>query len=227
MNTPGGETFRSAIARRSVRALLAVLLATFLSPDRGAAGVRLGDAVPGVIKGSDLERIKRRLDLERFSVIAAVWLGAGEGREAIVVEPLAEKPLALVKEGCAKGAYCPDRFGFVASRVRIVLLQGDEVLPVLVVDREARGPTGRLFSMNEIGERGAPFGWSGWAEAADGHVALVLTPIVEGPNGRARAGSDAPFRVRWNEGAGRFQLFECTADGEAGTTCAFRDETGD
>jgi len=227
MNTPGGGTVRGAIAGRSAGALLAALLATFLSPDRDAAAVRLGDAVPGVIKGTDLERIKRRLDLDRFSVIAAVWLGAGEGREAILVEPLAEKPLAMVKEGCAKGTYCPDRFGFVASRVKIVLLQGDEVLPVLVVDREARGPRGRLFSMNEVGERGALFGWSGWAEAADGHVALVLTPIVEGPNGRARAGSEAPFRIRWNEGAGRFQLYECTADGEDESTCAFRDETGD
>src|SRR5712692_5979770 len=80
------------------------------------AGVRLGDAVPGVIKGADLERIRRQLGLEHFSVVAAVRLGAEEGREAILVEPLTEKPLAMVKEACHHGAFCPDRFGFVGSR---------------------------------------------------------------------------------------------------------------
>src|SRR5260221_10239432 len=149
------------------RAALAVLIA-FAATDLAAAGVRLGDAVPGVIKKSDLARIKRQLDLEHFSVVAAVWLGATEGREAILVEPLADADLAKVSESCRTGPFCPDRLGFVASRVRIVLLQNNDVQTILVADQEVHATRGRLLDLKEIQARGAWFGWGGGAEAGAG-----------------------------------------------------------
>ncbi len=211
------------------------MLVLLVTPGRSLGGVRLGDAVPGVIKGADLERIRRQLDLDRFSVIAAVWLGAGEGREAIVVEPLDDAALGKIKEACKRGGFCPDRLGFVGSRVRIVKLQNNDVLPVIVADREIRGSKGRLLDLAEVTTRGRPAGWSGWAEAAFGHVALVLTPIVERPDGRLRAGADEPLRVQWNEEVERFQLYSCRAGEGSGagqgadageTGCQFMDEIG-
>jgi len=211
-------------------ALLVCLLAAWFT---ARAGVKFGDAVPGVIKGADLARIKRALDLDRFSVIAAVRKETEEGREAVIAEALDARALALVKEACARGGFCPDRLGFIAVRVRIVLLRDNEVLTALLVDQEIRGSRGRLVDLRDVGTRGRIIGWSGWPEAAENHVALALTPIIETPGGRARAGSDGPLRVGWNEAVGRFQILACAgdegggADGEgAGPECRFEDEAG-
>ncbi|HEU4403350.1 MAG TPA: hypothetical protein VFT43_14730 [Candidatus Polarisedimenticolia bacterium] len=201
------------------------------------ASVKLGDAVPAIIRVSDLERLKRALDLDRFSVVAAVRLGAEEGREAIVVEPLSDKALALVEEGCGRGDLCPDRLGFVAARIRIVLLQGNNVLTLVTIDHEARGVKGRLFEPRALrggeadpaarADEAVLLGWSGWAEAAGGHVALHLQPLFEGPKGRLLAGAGAPHRVQWNDRAGRFQLYECVYDADEEPGCRFEDEIGE
>src|SRR5882724_760758 len=205
-------------------AALALLIA-FGADGLAAAAVRLGDAVPGVIKKSDLARIKRQLDLEHFSVVAAVWLGATEGREAILVEPLADADLAKVAESCRTGPFCPDRLGFVASRVRIVLLQDNEVETILVVDQEIHAARGRLLDLKEIKARGAWFGWGGWAEAEAGHVALALMPVIESPDGQLHGASEAPVRIQWNEKAGRFQYLMCEEDLPGAPPCRFADET--
>ena len=66
----------SASRDRSWRTLLLIALALLaaLGSPAARAGVIYGDALPGVIRPSDLERIKRVLHLDRFSVIAAVRL---------------------------------------------------------------------------------------------------------------------------------------------------------
>ena len=61
--------------RPAVVLSLALVLMTAHASGRAAAGVKYGDAVAGVVRPSDLERIKRVLRLDRFSIIAAVWLG--------------------------------------------------------------------------------------------------------------------------------------------------------
>jgi hypothetical protein len=189
--------------------------------------VRYGDAVPGIITRSDLERIRRQLDLARFSVIAAVHLGAVDGREAILAEPLSDETLAKVAAACEGGGFCPDPVGFVASRVRIVLLRDNTVTPVLLVEREARGARGRLFDPRDLGMEGRLLGWNGYAEAQAGHVALALTPIVEREDGRVDAGAEPPFLIRWNADAGRFQLYDCVAHPDEEAVCAFREEIGE
>jgi hypothetical protein len=222
-------------ARRAAFLLSAIaLVALCAAPAR--SGVKFGDAVPGVIKGTDLERIKRQLNLERFSVVAAVRLGAEDGREAVVVEPLDDPTLARVDESCRKGGFCPGRFDFVGSRLRIVLLQSNDVLNVVTVDREARGPKGRLFDLRELmaqpagatGRKGDPevLGWNGWADAASDHVALVLIPIVAWTGGRVAAGVAVPLRIQWNDDAGRFQRYSCEAEAEDETSCWFLEEVG-
>ncbi len=247
-SSPGGRGRRRAAAGRSVRPGVAAVVAGILavvSPGPASPGVRLGDAVPGVIKGADLERIKRQLDLDRFSVVAAVWLGATEGREAVVVEPLPDAAIARIKESCSRGAFCPDRFGFVGSRIRIVLLQNNDVLTSVTIDRQARGARGVLFDPLEF--EGGPaagdpaarigagdgaaagsapefVGWSGWAEGVSGHVALVLTPIVGRTRGRLAAAGGSPFRIRWNEGNGHFERYDCVPDEEGDEDCAFAGE---
>jgi hypothetical protein len=225
----GGMSSRAPAALAVIAGIACALLSA-----PAASAVRLGDAVPGVIKGADLERIRRQLDLDRFSVIAAVWLGAGEGREAIVVEPIDDAALAKIKEACAKGGFCPDRLGFVASRVRIVRLQNNDVLPVILVDREIRGSKGALLDLAPLTTRGHLTGWSGWAEAAFGHVALALTPILERSDGRLRPATDDPLRIQWNEETGRFQHYVCRTGADTGTDpdaaaetiCEFENESG-
>jgi hypothetical protein len=202
----------------------AIGLAAAFGPLAASAAVKFGDAVPGIIRGSDLERIKRALHLERFSVIAAVHLGATEGREAIVIEPLSDAVLAKVKESCEAGGECPDPVGFVASRVRVILLQGRDVVEIMTAGAEVRGGRGRLIDLRDMGVAGEPLGWSGHAEAASGHVALVIAPLVEKPRGRVGSGADPPFEFRWNEDAERFQLFDCVRDEEGETRCGFVDE---
>lgn len=216
--------------RRSVAggaALLVTVAATALGlGGQATGGVRLGDAVPGVIKKSDLARIKQQLDLERFSVVAAVWLGAGEGREAIIVEPLGEKELAKVAQSCKSGPFCPDRFGFVASRVRIVLLQNNDVQSIMVIDQEVHGERGRLLDLKTIHDRGAWVGWGGWAEAEAGHVALALMPVVESADARLHGASDDPVRIQWNGKTGRFQYLRCEETYGDSAVCLFADELG-
>ena len=223
----GGAASRSAafLLALAVPVTLAAT-ATLGLTGQAAAGVRLGDAVPGVIKKSDLTRIKRQLDLDHFSVVAAVWLGATEGREAIIVEPLNENDLAKAAASCRTGPFCPDRLGFVASRVRVVLLQNNEVLPVLVIDQEVRGARGQLLDLKEIRDRGAWFGWGGWAEAQGGHVALALMPVVESKEGQLRGGAEDPIRIQWNDEAGRFQYLRCAETEGETPSCLFAPETG-
>jgi hypothetical protein len=195
--------------------------------DGGRGGVKHGDAVGGIIKRSDLERIRGILDLDRFSILAAVWLGATAGREAVLAEPLPADALALVKESCEADGFCPDPTGFVAGRVRVLLLQNRDVHEVVRVDAEARGGGRRLFDPRALGMEGELLGWTGHAEAYDGHVALVLTPLARFADGGIGAGADPPFLIRWNDRADRFQLYDCTLDEDGGTRCGFvEDEPG-
>lgn len=188
------------------------------------AGVKYGDAVPAIIKPSDFDRIRSNLRLDRFSIIAAVWLGATEGREAVLVEPLPDAVLAKVKASCEDGGFCPDPTGFVAARVRIIVLRGGDVIEIVKVEQDARGGGRRLFDPRALGAAGELIGWTGWAEAHDGHVALGLTPIAEFEGGAVGAGADPPFLIRWNPRADRFQLYDCTREEDGRTSCGFVEE---
>jgi len=192
-----------------------------------SAGVKFGDSVPAIIKTSDLDRIRQALSLKRFSVLAAVRLGATEGREALLAEPLPGSVLGRVKEGCEAGGFCPDPTGFVASRLRVVWLQADGIEVILSVGEEARGAHGRLFDPSDLGMQGRLLGWTGHAEEAAGHVALVLTPLTESDDGAVGAGADPPFIVQWNPAPGRFQLYDCEIDEDEETICGFQNELDD
>jgi hypothetical protein len=192
---------------------------------RGAvAGVKYGDAVPGIVKRADFERIKSILGLGRFSLVAAVWLGAVDGREVVLVEPLDDETLKKLSGTCDTGGFCPDPTGFVASRVRILLLRDRDVIELVAAHQQVRGRHGRLFDLAEMGVAGEIAGWSGWPEASDGHVSVVLTPLTVTDDGGVAAAADPPFIIRWNEAAGRFQLYDCVLDEEDETRCGFRDE---
>jgi hypothetical protein len=212
--------------RQPVVLWLGMILLAAQVPGRVSAGVKYGDAVPGVIRASDLETIKRVLRLDRFSIIAAVRLGAQEGREAIVAEPLSDETLKKVKDACDAGGFCPDPVGFVASRLRIVLLQDKDVESVIVVQKEARGARGRLVDLAELGVKGEILGWNGRPDASDGHIALSLTPITENGSGQVGAGLDPPLLIRFNPKRDRFQVFDCVAEDGGGAICEFREETG-
>jgi hypothetical protein len=215
--------------RRSVALIVCLALEVLVAATTGraTAGVRYGDAVPGVIRPSDLERIKRVLHLDRFSVIAAVRLGAEDGREAIIAEPLPDETLKRVKDSCDAGGFCPDPLGFVAVRVLVVVLKDKDVETMVTVQKDARGARGRLADLRGLGVEGEILGWNGRADAADGHVALSLTPITGTENGRAGAGLDPPLLIRFNTKADRFQVYDCIAGDDGGTICDFREETGD
>ena len=202
--------------------VLAVLAATAADP-----GVKYGDAVPAVIRPSDLERIERSLHLSRFSVIAAVRLGAEEGREAVIAEPLSDAALAKVKAACEAGGFCPDPVGFVAARVRIVVLDGPDVVSIVSIEKEAQCRGRRLIDLQRLGLEGEILGWNGRAEAANGHVALGLTPITETGDGRTGAGLEPPLLVRFNPDRNRFQAFDCVRTEDDTVRCDFQDEPGD
>jgi len=202
--------------------VLAVLAVTAADP-----GVKYGDAVPAVIRPSDLERIERSLHLSRFSVIAAVRLGAEEGREAVIAEPLSDAALARVKATCEAGGFCPDPVGFVAARVRIVVLDGPDILPVATIEKQALCRGRRLVDLEGLGLEGEILGWNGRAEGANGHVALALTPITVSGDGPAVAGLDPPLLVRFNPDRGRFQAYDCLRTEDDTVRCDFRDEPGD
>jgi len=191
-----------------------------------SAGVKYGDAVPGIIRPSDLERIKLALHLDRFSVIAAVRLGVDEGREVVLSEPLDDGTLKRVKDACDAGGFCPDPVGFVASRVRIVLLLDKDVDPIVAIDKEARGPRGRMVDLGVLGVAGEILGWNGRPDASDGHVALSLTPIVRNEKGETAPGLDPPLLVRFNPKHGRFQVFDCVAGDGGEAVCSFVEEPG-
>jgi len=215
------------------------------------AGVKFGDAVPAIINATDLTLIKSSLDLDHFSVIAAVRLGAEEGREALVTEPLDKETLKLVQKACEAGGFCPDPLGFVASRVRVVLLTGRAVEVLLSADAQVRNPTGRLFDPNDKGIDRAIIAWSGRPNDASGHVAVDLLPVVrlekggaadksgaaaDGSGTRAAAApgdeiagevglvTDVPFSLRWNEKENRFQLYDCSRDDRGRRQCGFESE---
>ena len=217
--------------RKGSNVIILIVLATALlaapAPDPVAAGVRYGDAVPGVIRPSDLERIKRVLRLDRFSIIAAVRLGAEEGREAVIAEPLSDETLTKVKGACEAGRFCPDPVGFVASRVLIVLLRDEDVERVVMVQKEARGPRGRLIDLRDLGVEGEILGWNGRAEATDGHVALSLTPITTAGDGTLGAWLHPPLLIRFNSKRDRFQVYDCVAGDGGGAICEFEEEAGD
>jgi hypothetical protein len=208
-------------------ALVAGPILVLLASTAADPGVKYGDAVPAVIRRSDLERIERVLHLARFSVIAAVRLGAEEGREVVIAEPLTDEALAKVKAACEAGGFCPDPVGFVASRVRIVVLDGPDIVPVVTIEREARCRGRRLVDLEGLGIEGEILGWNGRAEAANGHVALGLTPITETGDGRTGAGLEPPLLIRWNPDRNRFQIYDCVrAEGDT-VRCAFQDEPSD
>lgn len=208
-------------------ALCGMLIVAGIGWFPATGGVKYGDAVPGLIRPSDLERIKRVLHLERFSVIAAVRLGAEEGREAVIAEPLPDEALAKVKSACEAGGFCPDPVGFVGARVRIVLLDGADVVPVVTIEKEARGPGKRLVDLGGLGLAGDILGWNGRAEEANGHVALSLTPITETAGGPAGAGLDPPLLIRWNPKRDRFQAYDCVLAEDDTTRCDFQEEPPD
>jgi hypothetical protein len=206
---------------------LALVLMTAHASGGAGAGVKYGDAVPGVVRPSDLERIKRALRLDRFSIIAAVRLGAEEGREVVVAEPLSDGTLKKVKDTCDAGGFCPDPVGFVASRVRIVLLRDADVETVVVVQAQVLGARGRLVDLRDLGVEGEILGWNGRPDASDGHIALSLTPITETGGGEVAAGLDPPLLVRFNPRRGRFQVFDCVAGDGSEAVCDFVEEPGD
>jgi hypothetical protein len=213
---------------RSPALLAALALASFVAPSPCGltAGVTYGDSVPGIIRPSDLGRIKLALHLDRFSVISAMRLGAEDGREVIVVEPLPDTILGKVKHACDGGGFCPDPDGFVASRVRIVLLLDRDVTTLVVVQKEALGPRGRLVDLRELGVAGDILGWSGRPDSADGHVALSLTPITGIEGEGVGAGLDPPLLIRFNPPAGRFQVYDCMAGEDGQAVCDFKEEIG-
>lgn len=192
-----------------------------------AAGVKFGDAVPAIVKRSDLDRIRRALNIERFSVIAAVLLGATDGRELLIAEPIPEAALDRIVKSCEAGGFCPDPLGFLASRVRVLLLRGAAVDTILIGDGEVRNSSGRLFNPDALGMVGRFIGWNGWAEEGEGHVSVVLSPITIDEEERVGIGADPPFTLRWNADVGRFQLFECRFGEQEGEECRFEGEIED
>ena len=207
--TGGAEGRAGRPGRRTWAA--AILTALLLQAPPAPAGVRFGDAVPAIIHASDLDRIRRALRLPRFSVIAAVRLGAAEGREAVIVEPLADGVLARLVAGCEAGGVCPDPVGFVAARVRIVVLRDADVETRVVADRAIRDGRGRLIDP-DLGPFEGPFlGYLGRAEAASGHVALLLESL-HGAGGEDAEGAAAPIEtgapaeIAWDDAAGRFRV---------------------
>jgi len=220
------ETGVSSFGPRLQAALLSLIVLAGLEPAAVGAGVKYGDAVPGVIRPSDLERIKRVLRLDRFSVIAAVRLGVEEGREVVIAEPLPDEALAKVKTACEAGGFCPDPVGFVGARIRIVLLHDKDVVPLVTAEHEVRAAGGRLVDLGALGVTGEVLGWNGRAEAANGHVGLGLTPITGTAGGGAGAGLDLPLLIRWNPKRDRFQFFDCVVGDDGTTRCDFQDEVG-
>lgn len=213
-------------AARSVLPAIVLLLTTLvIMAAQAAAGVRYGDAVPAIVRPPDLEILKNSLNLERFSVIAAVRLGSLDGRELIIAEPLPEKAIEKIEESCAAERFCPDPYGFVASRIRIVHLRNRQVATVLSIDDAARDRHGRIFAPSSFDLPGRLVGWNGFAEAASGHVVLVLTPIVQIDEEPVQAADPIPFTLMWDEEEERFALWECVTDEEDVEICAFyRDE---
>ncbi len=202
--------------RRIAVAVIALLAATPLD-----AGVRFGDAVPAIVRAPDLEVLKDRLNLTRFSVIAAIRLGALDGRELVIAEPLSEEALEHVEKSCEANRFCPAPYGFVASRVRIVHLRDRDVGTILTVDSEARDAQGRIFAPASFDVPGRLIGWNGYAEAAAGHVVLVLTPIVRIDDDLVSAGDPVPFTLMWDEEMERFALWECSIEDDGIERCAF------
>jgi hypothetical protein len=213
--------------RAAIVPSIALVLLTAPASGRLTAGVKYGDSVTAIVRPSDLERIKHVLRLDRFSIISAIWLGAEEGREAIIAEPLSDETLKRVKEACDGGGFCPDPVGFVASRVRMVLLHDRDVETLVVVQTEARSARGRLVDLRDLGVAGEILGWNGRSDATDGHLALSLTPIIEDEGGAPAVGLDPPLLIRFNPRGGRFQVFDCVAGDGEGPDCAFLDEPGD
>ena len=62
-------------------------------------------------------------------------------------------------------------------------------------------------------------GWTGRAEAASGHTALVLTAMVQQQDGSIRAGSAIPLTLRWDEQSGRFRSYMCRLVDDQQTVC--------
>jgi hypothetical protein len=202
---------------------LAVSVLGAVAPGPATAGVKYGDAVPGVIRPADIERIKRVLNLERFSIIAAVRLGAEEGREVVLAEPLSDETLKKVRDVCEAGGFCPDPVGFVASRVLIVLLADTGVETVVTVGKEARGARGRLADLRALGVEVEILGWNGRADASGGHVALSLTPVTSREQGTIGAGLEPPLLIRFNPDRDRFQVYDCVEGDDGEPICDFKE----
>lgn len=209
---------------RRLAAFIAVQAAILgvLAARPAIAGVKYGDAVPGIVRPSDIETIKRLLNLDRFSIIAAARLGAEEGREAVIAEPLSDETLKKVRQGCEAGGFCPDPVGFVASRVLIVLLVDKGVETIVSVQKEVLGASRRLVDLRALGVQGEIVGWNGRAEASEGHVALSLTPIA-GRDDAFGPGLEPPLLIRFNPDRGRFQVYDCVAGDAGEPICDFRE----
>lgn len=179
--------------------------------------------MPAIVRPADIETIKRVLDLQRFSIIAAVRLGAEEGREVVLAEPLSDETLKKVRQGCEAGGFCPDPVGFVASRVLVVLLAGKGVATIVSVQKEVVGGRRRLADLRALNVEGEILGWNGRAEGSDGHVALSLTPVTEREGGAIGPGLDPPLLIRFNPDRDRFQMYDCVAGDAGEPICDFRD----
>jgi len=216
---------RSRPGRLALPAALILAAAWISVSPPAAAGARFGDAVPGIVRPGDLEILKHRLDITRFSVIAAVHLGSLDGRELIIAEPLSEEAILQIEASCEAERFCVEETGFVASRVRIVHLRDRDVATILTVESEARDREGRIFAPSSFDLPGRLIGWNGHADAASGHLALVLTPIVQIDDDPVDAADPIPFTLMWDEEKGRFALYECSIDDDDVETCEFyRDE---
>jgi len=211
--------------RQAVGVLAGLAISVLASVAQGpaTAGVKYGDAVPGVIRPADIERIKRVLDLERFSIIAAVRLGAEEGREVVLAEPLPDETLKKVRDVCEAGGFCPDPVGFVASRVLILLLADKGVETVVTVGKEVLWARGRLVDLRALGVEGQILGWNGRADASEGHVALSLTPVTGREQEAIGAGLEPPLLIRFNPDRDRFQVYDCVAGDDGGPICDFKE----
>ena len=94
-------------ARQLVAPLIPALVVALASlADPLTAGVRLGDAVPGVIKGSDLERIRRIVqehEIRRIVVGLPLDMDGREGARVKITEAMAARVPLVATRLAAEG----------------------------------------------------------------------------------------------------------------------------
>jgi len=164
-----------------------------LSRRSAHAGVRLGDAVPGVIKGSDLERIREAARHQHFSVVRRSGSAPRRAR-AILVEPLTEKPLAMLRRMQPPEPSAPTASASSARRSGNRPAPEQRCPALLSIDQETAGHAGASPICATSGARSARRLERAGAEAAFGHVALVLSRSSRDRRTCA-ARRDRPFRI--------------------------------